>query len=323
MASPELSVNYGFAVKVETTAGTYITPTMADDALRLAEEPEVEIGYVLPGGRDGVAVAGYGVPPSAKPLGQYGRVTIATELVGSGVVDTPPRWGRLLQPFMSETVNAGTNVQYVPAASQKKSLSLLIEHANKLVKIRGAVPESIRLVGSPDEARVLVRATLAGALEASPTEGALESQTFGAQGATPTPFVGAFQLGGVVMVYEEFDLDFGIAARPWRIDRNQASGLIHGIVTQVNPRITFPPELTAIATHDPFARQTAPQTPVVYSHRLGNTATNQYIIEADHVEYDPAEAIPLRSNNGMVYYSPITLRFARPSSGVWFRVTHD
>jgi len=323
MANPELNVNYGFAVKVESTAGTYATPTMADDALRLAEEPEVEIGYVLPGGRDGVAVGGYGVPPSAKPLGQYGRVTIATELVGSGAVDTPPRWGRLLQTFMSETINGATNVQYVPAASQKKSLSLLIQHANKQVTIRGAVPESLRMVGSPDEARVIVRATLAGILQASPTEQALESQTFGAQGVTPAPFTGAFTVGATVMVYEEFDLDFGVAARPWRIDRNQASGLLHGIVTQVNPRISFPPEVVALATHDPFVRQTAPQTALAFSQRLGNTATNQYLLEGDHVEYDPAEALPLRSNNGMVYYSPINLRFARPASGTWFRVTSD
>lgn len=319
---PELNVNYGLAIKVETTPGTWAAPTMATDALRLAGEPEVSVGYVYPGGREGAAVGGYGIPPSAKPLGRWCRVTFEHELVGSGTATTPPRWGRLLQTFMTETVGA-SDVSYQPSAAQKKTLSVLVQYANKEFQIRGAVPEELRLVGSPNDGRVLVRATLAGILNAAPTEKALDAQTFGAQGSTPTPFAGAFTVGGTTMIYQEFELDFGITAVPWRTDRNQSDILLEGVVVQVNPRITFPPEVVALSTHDPFARQAAPTTALAFSQRLGTSAGNRYLITGDYVEYDPSEPLPLRSNNGLVYYSPLVLRFARPASGIWFKIAHD
>lgn len=320
---PELAVNYGLALNVESTAGTWGNPAMATDALRLAEEPEVEVGYVLPGGREQVAVGGFGTPPSATPLGRFGRISFATELVGSGTVDTAPRWARILETFMAETVNASTNVQYNPSAAQKKTLSLLIQHGGLEYQIRGAVPEQLRLEGSPDAARVMIRGTIAGILNAGPSAQALEAQTFGAQGATPTPFIGAFTINAVVMIYEEFQFDFGLEARAHRVDRNETSGLKHGIVTQTNPTVNFPPEVVALGTHDPFAAQADPTTARAYSQRLGDTAGNQYIITADHAEYDAAEAIPLRSNNGVLYYSPLNIRIKRPASGTFLQIQHD
>lgn len=322
---PELSINYGLALKVETTAGTWAAPTMAADALRLAGEPSVSIRYVLPGDRDGVAVAGYGVPPGATPLGRVARITFSTELVGSGTAGTPPRWGRILQTFMTETIvgtPTPTNIDYEPSAAQRKTLSVLLEHANKKIEVRGAIPESLQLAGPTDEARVLVNCTLVGIVNSDPVELALEAQTFGDQAATPSPFTGAFTVGGTAMKYEQFELDFGLSVRPWRLDRNLSDVLAPGLVTQVNPRVRFPGEVEALAAHDPFTRQKTPTTALAYSQRLGTTAGNRYLVTGSHVEYQPGEELGFRTENGIVYYD-LSLRFVRPASGTWFKISHD
>ncbi|HWO88452.1 MAG TPA: hypothetical protein VNL98_04805 [Gemmatimonadales bacterium] len=316
MPYPELTVNYGLALKVETTRGTYATPTMAADAIPLAEEPTVEHGYVLPGGRDGVAVGGYGVPPSANPLGRYCRIRFTTELLGSGTATTPPRWARLLQCFAPETVGV-SDVSYQPGLSDPKSLSGLVQWGGKQFTIVGAVPESLVIRGAADSPRIMVEATVAGKMQAAPTEQALEAQTF--QATNPVPFTGAFTVGGVALKYDEFELDFGLTTRPWRID---AGNLLFGVVTQVNPRITFPGEVEALSTHDPFARQAAPQTALAFSQRLGTTAGNRYLLTGDHVEYVGDAPLPLQSRNGLLYYG-LTLRFTRPASGTWMKLSHD
>jgi hypothetical protein len=292
---------------------------MAADAIPLAQEPDVEHGYVLPGLRDGVAVGGYGVPPSANPLGRFGRVRFLTELLGSAVATTPPRWARILQTFAPEVVGAG-DVSYQPGTSAEKALSVLIQRANKQFQLVGAVPESLVLRGSPDQAKCLIECTLAGKLNAAPTEQALEAQTF--QNTDPVPFQGALTVGATVLIYEEFELDFGLTARPWRVDRNTTDPLLHGLVTQVIPRITFPAEVEALATHDPFGRQAAPQTARAFSQRIGTTAGKRLLITGDHAEYVGDAPIPLRTQNGLLYYN-LSLRFAKPSTGTWLKLSHD
>ena len=319
MGYPELGVNYGLALKVESTRGTYATPTMAADAIPLAGEPSVECGYVLPGGRDGVAVGGYGIPPSANPLGQFARVRFTTELLGSTVVTTPPRWGRLLQPFAPEVVG-GADVSYQPGTSAEKSLSALVQWAGKQYTLAGAVPETLMLRGAPDSPRIMIDCTLAGKMQAAPTEQALEAQTF--QNTDPVPFRGALSVAAVPLIYEEFELDFGLTARPWRVDRNTTDPLLFGIITQVNPRITFPTEVIALATFNPFAQQAAPQTALAFSQRLGATAGKQYLITGSHVEHVGDAPIGVRANNGYMFYG-LTLRFAKPASGTWLKVAAD
>jgi len=318
MPYPELSVDYGLAIKVETNRGAYATPAMNADAIPLADEPTVEVGYVLPGGRDGVAVGGYGVPPGATPLGRFLRIRFRTELLGSGTAATPPRWGRLLQAFAPEVV--ATDVSYQPGYSDPKCLSAILEAGGKQFQGVGMVPESLVLRGNPDDARILVECTLAGKLNAAPTEQALESQSF--QDTNPVPFQGACTLGGTVLTYEEFELDFRLAARPWRVDRNTTDPLLFGVVTNVKPRLTLPAEVIALSGHDVFARQAAQQTALALSQTLGTTTGRKYVITADHAAIAAGEALGMRSKNGMVYYG-LVLDIQRPASGTWLKVSHS
>lgn len=318
MPYPELGVHYGLAVKVETTRGVWAAPAMATDAIPLAKEPTVTYGYELRGDREGAAVGGLGAPSSAAPLGRSARVRFTTELMGSGTATTPPRWARLLRPFMTETVGV-SDVSYVPSSAAAATLSVLVEWAGKSFQIVGAVPESLVIRGAADSPRVLIECTLAGKLNAAPSELALEAQSF--QANTPTPFQGALTVAGTALKYQEFELDFGLRARPWRVDRNVSDPLLFGVVTQVDPRITFPVEVEALGTFDPFSIQAVPGTARAFSQRLGTTSGNRFLITGDFVEIlgDPFE---LSSQDGIMYYN-LSFRFAKPASGTWFKISHD
>ena len=317
MPYPELSVNYGLALKVETNQGTYATPTMAADAIPLAEEPTIEVGYILPGAREGLAVGGYGAPPNANPLGRYGRIRFRTELLGSGTAATPPRWARLLQPFAPEVI--ATDVSYQPGYSTPKCLSAILELGGKQFQLVGAVPEQLTIRGDATEARVFVEGTLAGKLNAAPTEQALEAQTF--QDTNPVPFQGALTVGGTVIKYAEFVLDFGLASLPWRVERNTADPLIFGVVTNVHPKLTFPGEVEALATHDPFTRQSAQQTALALSQTLGTTSGRKYVITADHLAVAAGEALGFQAKDGILYYG-LTLEVKRPATGTFLKLSH-
>jgi hypothetical protein len=220
---------------------------------------------------------------------------------------------------MTETVGA-SDVSYEPSASAGKTLSVLVEWGGKQFQLVGAVPERLVLRGNADSPRVLIECTIAGKLNADPTEIGVESQTF--QAMNPVPFQGALTVGGTTLIYDEFELDFGLTARPWRVDRNTTDPLLFGVVTQVRPRIRFPAEVVALSSHDPFARVANAQTALAFSQRLGTTAGNRLLITGGHVTYAGDQPLPLRVRDGLVYYD-VTLDFAKPASGVWIKLSHD
>lgn len=324
MSAPELTINSGVAIKDEgATPGTWAAPTMAADALRIVGPPTPRWGYALPAQRENVVTGGYGSPPSAPPSGRWFTCEFEYELTGSGTNDTPPRAGRIFLPFMSETPVVSTSVDYEPSAAAKKTLSVLVQDAGKEYQGRGCVPTSLRIRGPNDDGRIFGVVTLAGILNADPTEQALEAQTFGDQVATPLVFGGAtvMSVGGTALIFRSLELDFGLVAQGWRIDRNQAGNLAHGIVTQVRPMIRFPAEVDALATHNPFTRQAAPQTALAFSLQLGSAAGNQYLITGDHIEYDPNN-LGLSDENQIRMYD-LELGFARPDAGTWFKISHQ
>ncbi|MFQ5810035.1 MAG: hypothetical protein ACE5JM_10490 [Armatimonadota bacterium] len=320
MAQPELNVDFGLAYKVETTAGTWVTPTMALDAIRVASRPVIRWGFQFPGFREGVSVAGYGVPASANPLGRWARIDCEIELIGSNVAGTQPQWTRLLETFETHTDGVSEN-DFAPAASTKKTISVLLQDANKEYQVRGAVPERLVIRGPDAENRVMVAATIGGIMDVDPVQKAPDAQTFNNHAASPTPFQGAFTVGGTALAYDSFELDYQLQARIFRPDRTQTDGLLYGVVTQVNPIVRFPTEVVAIATHDPFTREKAPATALAYSQRLGSTAGNQWLLTGDHAEYVAGEGT-LVDRESIIYYG-LALRFAKPATGTWFRQRAD
>jgi hypothetical protein len=319
MTNPELSVNYGLALEIEAEAGTWDAPTMAANAIRLAQRPRFSWGYALPGRREGVAVAGYGIPPSAAPGGRFGRIEAVFELTGSGTAATAPRLGEILETFMTEEVT--TVVDYEISAAVKKTLSLLFQQANMAAQIRGAVPERLVIRGPDSENRCFLEATIAGILDVAIAEQAIEAQTFGDQAATPAEFQGALTVGTTPMIYDSFELDLGLQARPYRIDRSDTSHLVHGIVTQVNPVLRFPGEVVALSVHNPFTRQADPATALALSLTVGTVAGNTFLFTGDHVEYDP-ENVTLEDRDLLEYWG-LELGIRKPASGTWLKISHQ
>lgn len=323
MSAPEQSVLKALAIKAEATAGTFSTPTMAADAVRILRPGTIAWGHAIPGLRTGVVTGGYGRPPSAPPTGRWLRIELEMELVGSGTAATAPKpgFGLLLDPFMAEAVT--TVVDYSFSATQKKTFSVLAQDGGKEFEGRGMVPTRLMLRGPVDDGRILIAATIEGILNIDPVEQALEAQTYNNQAATPLIFGGAtvMTVGGTALIVRSFELDFRLQARPWRVNRNVAGNLVHGIVTQANPIIRCPAEVDALATHNPFTRQSAPQTALAFSLTLGSAAGNKYVITADHVEYDPNNIG--WSEEDMLRMYDLELGFPRPSGGNWFKISHQ
>ena len=159
---PETFVDFGVAIELEATPGVWDAPTMAGAAVRLANRPTLRWEWMAPGGREGVSVGGYGIPPSAAPRGRLARLEAELELVGSGTAGTAPRWTRILETFNTHTDTATEN-DFTPAASTKKALSVLFQDANKEYQLRGAVPERLVIRGPDRENRIIVATTLVGA----------------------------------------------------------------------------------------------------------------------------------------------------------------
>lgn len=316
---PELSTQFGIAVELEANAGTWDAPTMAANALRLAQRPGFRWGYAASGERPNTSVGGFGTPPSAGHGGRWGRLSIMHRMAGSGDNDTPPALAEILQTFMAETINAGTSVEYVPSTAQKKAVSILHQMGNKEVQLRGAIPERLIIRGPEDQNFVVMEADMVGNMDVAVAEKAIDAMTFANQASVPAEFRGAMTVGGTAMIFDSFELDFGITAVPYRISRAETSHLLFGVVTQINPVLRFPGEVVALSAHNPFTRMAAPATPLALSLAFGTAAGNIFTITADHAEYVPEGSLVDRQ--ALEYYD-MTLAIRRPASGTFLKITH-
>ncbi|MCP4595760.1 phage tail tube protein [Neptuniibacter sp.] len=135
--------------KVESTYGTDATPAAADAILtkNLDITPydgnTVQRDLVRPtlGNEEAINVA-----PNVK-------VSFEVEIAGSGAAGTAPAWGSVLRACgFSETVNAGTDVQYQPVSSSFESASLHYEQDGQIHKVlgcRGSVSFDLSSGGIP------------------------------------------------------------------------------------------------------------------------------------------------------------------------------
>lgn len=134
--------NAAILAKIETTYGQDITPAGATDAL-LISNMSIEQLNANNVSRDLIRPY-FG---SSEQLAGAANVAVSfdVELTGSGTLGTAPAWGKLLQACgMTEAVNAGVSVDYLPNTDGTTTKSLTIYYhldgvLHKLLGARGTV----------------------------------------------------------------------------------------------------------------------------------------------------------------------------------------
>lgn len=130
--------NAAILAKIEATYGADASPAGATDAL-LISNMSIEQFNANNVSRDLVRPY-FG---SSEQLAGTANVAVSfdVELTGSGALGTAPAWGKLLQACgMTETVNAGVSVDYLPntAGTATKSLTIYYHLDGVLHKLLGA-----------------------------------------------------------------------------------------------------------------------------------------------------------------------------------------
>ncbi len=120
-------------LKVETTSGTDAAPTnTADAVLMMISGLSAKIEQKM-ATRD-VLRGAFGAPDML-PYTRRGSIKFSVDLAGSGALGTAPQWGDLLLGCgFTEIVTASTRVDYVPASTALKSLTIWAYWNGKLEK---------------------------------------------------------------------------------------------------------------------------------------------------------------------------------------------
>ena len=123
--------------KVESTSGSDAAPTNTADAVAIRVSGlKAKIAQKM-ATRD--VVRGAFGASDMLPYTRRGEITFSVELAGSGTPGTPPQWGDLLLGCgFAETVTASTRVDYTPASSGLKTLTLWAYINDKLEKFNFA-----------------------------------------------------------------------------------------------------------------------------------------------------------------------------------------
>lgn len=124
--------------KVETTAGTDAAPTAGADAVLIRVSNLSAKVEQLFAERD--IVRGTFGAPDKLPYTRRGAINFSVELQGSGTAGTAPEWGDLLIGCgLAETITAGSRVEYTPASTNLKTLTIWAYINGKLEKFAFAV----------------------------------------------------------------------------------------------------------------------------------------------------------------------------------------
>lgn len=126
--------------KIEGTYGTDATPAGATDAVLCAVRSVKPMDNEMV--QREVELGNWFGHLESLPVATRVAIELDVEMVGSGVVDTAPQWGKLLRACgFAETVNVGTSVVYAPVSSSIPSLSIYYHKdgvRHKFLGCRGA-----------------------------------------------------------------------------------------------------------------------------------------------------------------------------------------
>lgn len=122
--------------KIETVYGTDAAPTEAANAI-LVSDLTVDPMDMKTVSRD--LLRQYFGNSEQLPTEIFSKASFSCEIAGSGTAGTAPAWGVLLRACgMSETITAGTKVEYKPASASLEAVSIYANVDGVLHKLTGA-----------------------------------------------------------------------------------------------------------------------------------------------------------------------------------------
>ncbi len=255
--------------KVESSYGTDPTPTGVANAI-LARNVSIKPMEGTDVNRD--LEQQYMGNQEQFPVGLNVQLSFETEIAGSGVAGTAPKWGVLARACgCAETIVASTSVTYTPITLNHESATfyLWIDGTKQIITgARGTAKATINAEGVP-----VLQWTFTG-LFGSPAEVANAAPTL--TGFT-TPLIATtvntptFALNSVALVMRSYSFDLGCKVEPrFLLGRDEIR------ITGRNEKIDIVVEATPISTLDPFTlaknRTKAPLT-IVHGTVAGNICT--------------------------------------------------
>lgn len=219
---------------------------------------------------------------------QMARASFRAELKGAGGAYSAtvlPAIGKYLRACgFAETVDTtggSETVTYQPASTGLPSLTLFAYEdgvIKKMAGCRGNVKFSGKL-GEPMYADFEFYGLWVGLVD-----GAMVAPTFEST-VPPVLLSAAFSVGGYSPALTSFDLDMGQTVN-MRESMNTESGYVSAEITDRNPRGTFDPEMTLVATHDWYGLWKAGTTGAMNLGPLGATQYNQVTFTAPTLAYN-------------------------------------
>jgi hypothetical protein len=290
-------------VKLETTAGTFVTPDFNFRARDVKFSEEVE-EYARKN-----AVGDHGFDASVMGR-QAATCSFAIDLAGSGVAGTAPAWRQAILGAGWVETDGANDVKYtLSKAADCKTCSIEVrdlfcsDSKQQTIKIAGAKASSkivLDNVGAPLRLELEFKGKLVSITDETPTFPTLATDVI-----PPAVIGAAVSLGGVAQNLDKVEIDIGEDIQT-RTSPAEATGWIHSYVASRETKATIDPEIQLVATDDIVSKMKA-GTLGVFTLTAGSTAGNIITIAAPKAQI---VAAPSGERNGAVTRD-VELRFLR------------
>ena len=220
--------------KLEATSGTDSAPTNTSDAVLIRVSGLTAKVEQKMATRD--IVRGAFGASDMLPYTRHGSITFSVELQSAGAAGTAPQWGDLLQGCgFSETVSAGVRVDYLPASSALKTLTIWAYINGKLEKFNycaGTFTLSCKVGEIPTldfTFTALVTSVAAASAPAATLSAWIRPLAVGPVNTTQIKFGGTYSAGalsgGTDYHFQEFSADIANDVQPIELATQETVGV--------------------------------------------------------------------------------------------------
>ncbi|MGH7459831.1 MAG: phage tail tube protein [Longimicrobiales bacterium] len=298
----EIERAFAIALKEEASPGTDAVPTMAANALRVAEPVLVEDSFLSMNEASGEQTGGKGTFESSARAGRSNAFTVKRRLRGvSGAFANPanlPKEDALWRAILGTRnfiVGPPELVEYTGADQDEKTLTVIAQTSKKQFKALAVVPRSASLELAAGG--VLMLTTELVGVGQAPAQQLLEAPTLD----TVIPPVAkgiTFSLGGTALKLISFNLDFGLAVSEPILDGTAGDAWSGHVLTDRMPNGTLTINVEDTATFNPYL-QCANSAQLALVLQAGATQYNRVRVEADKLEIT---GVKLVSRGGVMAY---------------------
>lgn len=265
--------------KIESTYGVDAAPSAATNAI-FCSEPEIEVQTKKIERANVRSTYGAQLPIN---IGEGVKITFACEARGSGTAGTAPEIGPLLRACgLTETINAGVDVQYDPHSDGLggESVTIWFYRHNLLHKVVGC-RGTVKLEAKANEVGKFTFEFTG--LYANPVDDTLPTATYN-QTLPPVFQSASLSFDSYAAVVESLSIDLGnsISRRP---DANAASGILEYFIGDRQVKGEIDPEAVALTTKD-FWTMWRSSSAVAFTATIGQTAGNKLTVSGPKVAID-------------------------------------